>query len=328
MWIIVWRNCSNLFLDRRRGISYLMLGFFLQISLISMISSMTGYGKGEQSRGGTVASAEVRSVNSRYLEVASRLPRSISIRENDIKELVRAKFTRGKISVVIAISQDGAGGFPVRVNAAAAKGYVKMLTDLRRSIKSREKITLDHLLKFPEVLEVPGTEEQDEAEWSIARDALMRALDETAKMRDSEGKELSRDLVARVNAIESSLTDIERLAAARIPEERKRLLAHVGELVADPKIIDANRLELELVLLADRLDVTEECVRFRSHNKFFLNALQHEEGAGRKLNFLIQEMNREANTIGSKANDADIAHLVVAVKEELEKIREQLQNIE
>jgi uncharacterized protein (TIGR00255 family) len=121
---------------------------------------------------------------------------------------------------------------------------------------------------------------------------------------------------------------IEKLAGGRVAEEKARLQERIDQLVADPAVIDAKRLELEISILADRLDVTEECVRFRSHNKFFLQGLEHEEGAGRKLNFLTQEMNREANTIGSKANNAEIAHHVVGIKEELEKIREQLQNIE
>ncbi len=293
-----------------------------------MISSMTGYGRAEISVKGIAATAEVRSVNSRYLEVSSRLPRSLSQRENDVKDIVKGKVLRGKISVSVTLVQENGGELPLKINTAAAKAYYKLLKELKKAIKSREQITLDHVLKFPEVMDVPGAHEHDEREWNVVKQALSRALDETNVMRRREGDELKKDLVVRVRAIEATLETIGNLAGGRLGEERTRLQTRVSELVADPKVIDANRLELEISLLADRLDVTEECVRFRSHNKFFLQALEHEEGAGRKLNFLIQEMNREANTIGSKANNAGIAHLVVGIKEELEKIREQLQNIE
>ena len=147
-------------------------------------------------------------------------------------------------------------------------------------------------------------------------------------MRAAEGAELMKDLKKRLKQIEDLLTKIERLAATRLPQELEKLQERLKELLTDTSVIDKGRLELEVALLADKLDVTEECVRFRSHNKFFLEGLAEKESAGRKLNFLVQEMNREANTIGSKANNAEIAHLIVLVKEELEKIREQLQNIE
>jgi uncharacterized protein (TIGR00255 family) len=293
-----------------------------------MISSMTGFGRGEASANRITATAEVRSVNNRFLEVTSRLPRTLALRENDIKELVRTKFSRGKVNVVVTLSQENGNEFPLKINAPAAKAYHKLLKELSKSVKVKEKITLDHLLHFPEVIEVDSPEESDEREWAIVQKALNKALDEATKMRCSEGSELMKDLKKRVKEIESILSKIERIAVTRLPQERERLQERLKELLGDSSVIDAQRLELEVALLADKLDVTEECVRFRSHNKFFLEGLAENESAGRKLNFLIQEMNREANTIGSKANNAEIAHLVVTVKEELEKIREQLQNIE
>ena len=147
-------------------------------------------------------------------------------------------------------------------------------------------------------------------------------------MRTSEGRELAKDLSGRIRWMEGAVDEIERLAAAKVPEELVKLQERVAQLVSDPAVIDQKRLELEVALLADKLDVTEECVRFRSHLKFFLESMESKESAGRKLNFLVQEINREANTIGSKTSDAEIAHRVVHIKEELEKIREQLQNIE
>jgi uncharacterized protein (TIGR00255 family) len=289
---------------------------------------MTGYGQGEVTRNRITSLAEVRSVNSRYLEVTSRLPRTLAHRENDVKELVRARLVRGKISVAITVTEESANETALKVNTAVARAYMKLLKDLKRSVGSREKITLDHLLKFSDILEVDESGERDEKEWGVAKEALEQALAAAALMREREGAELLKDLSARVRGIDTTLGRIEELSKERVPQERDRLRERVKQLLADDAVVDSARLETELALLADKLDVTEECVRFRSHNKFFLVGLQNEESAGRKLNFLTQEMNREANTIGSKANDADIAHLVVEVKEELEKIREQLQNIE
>lgn len=293
-----------------------------------MISSMTGYGRGEVNENRVAAIAEVRSVNSRYLEVGTRLPRTLTLRENDVKELVRSRMLRGKVNVIVTITHENPNEIPIKINTAAAKAYYKLLTSLKKSVKMQEKITLDHLLKFPDVLETDELEQGDDHEWLIARRALTQALDEAVVMRQKEGGELLNDLATRVRGLNLSLDAIEKLAATRMPDAKQRLEERLGELMSDKSVIDHQRLEMELALFADKLDLTEECVRFRSHNKFFLEALQNDEAAGRKLNFLVQEMNREANTIGAKANNAEIAHLVVAVKEELEKIREQLQNIE
>jgi uncharacterized protein (TIGR00255 family) len=217
---------------------------------------------------------------------------------------------------------------PLKINTAAAKTYYKLLTNLRKSVKIQEKVTLDHLLHFPEVIEINEFEKGDEKEWQLVKKALSLALTEATLMRQREGDELRKDLYHRIELIDKKVDEIELLAKKRLPEERIKLEERIKDLLSDPAVLDAKRLELEFALMVDKLDVTEECVRFRSHNKFFNKALENDEAVGRKLNFLVQEMNREANTIGSKTNSAEIAHHVVAIKEELEKIREQLQNIE
>jgi uncharacterized protein (TIGR00255 family) len=293
-----------------------------------MISSMTGYGRGEVTEKRITAFADLRCVNNRFLEVSARLPRTLSMRENDLKELVRTKFSRGKVNLVVTITRENNSETPVKINLAAAKAYVKLLNNLRKTAKIKERITLDHLLKFPEVLEIDVFDSGDELEWSIARKAIAAALEDAETMRRQEGTELMKDFLARITNLERIIDEIERVAKSLIPLERERLDERLKQLLSDTKVIDARRLELEVALFVDKLDVTEECVRFRSHTKYFRNALAGEESAGRRLNFLIQEMNREVNTIGSKAGSADIAHMVVAMKEELEKIREQLQNIE
>lgn len=292
-----------------------------------MIASMTGYGRGEAGRKGITVAVELRSVNSRFLEVTTRLPRSLSLRENEIKELVRKKISRGKINVLATVEREKNGHPPLAINTTAAREYYKVLTQLRKAVKSKESIKLEHLLRFSEVLEQPVMDGADEDEWNVTQEAINKALDDLSRMRRNEGEELKKDFRARVMSIEQTIGNIGLLSKEQIPTERKRLKERIQQIL-DTETVDEERLEMEVALLADRLDVTEECVRFGSHNKFFLQALDDKEPAGRKLNFLVQEMNREANTIGSKSSSSEIAHLVVGVKEELEKIREQLQNIE
>lgn len=289
---------------------------------------MTGYGRGEAARNGVTCTVEVRSVNSRFLEVVARLPRTLSSRENEIKEIVRSFVSRGKITLGIVVQRGAENEVPLSINASAARSYYNLLNKLRKAVKIREQVKLEHLLKFSEVLEAAQSTEPDEQEWEAVGEALRGALQALNAMRLKEGSELSNDLESRIGWVSGAIDRIETLSRERVPEERKRLEERVGQLLTDKNVIDQNRLELEIILLADKLDVTEECVRYRSHSKFFLEAMKNNESAGRKLNFLIQEMNRETNTIGSKSNDAEISHFVVKIKEELEKIREQLQNIE
>jgi uncharacterized protein (TIGR00255 family) len=292
-----------------------------------MIASMTGFGRGEASREGITVSVELRTVNNRFLEVTTRLPRSLSLRENDVKELVRRKISRGKVNVIASVEREGNGTAGLKINSSAARAYYKLLVQLRKTLKLKETVKLEHMLQFSEIFEQKDNGAPDEKEWAVLEESLEAALGALAEMRRAEGGELERDFRSRIALLDDRLGQIERLSAEQIPAERIRLRERVAQLI-EKTPVDEGRLEMELALLADRLDVTEECVRFRSHNKFFLEALASPDPAGRKLNFLIQEMNREANTIGSKSSATEIAHLVVSMKEELEKIREQLQNIE
>lgn len=292
-----------------------------------MISSMTGYGHGEVSEGEITATVEVRSVNSRYLEVTARLPRTLALRENDLKEVVRRKIARGKINILVSVKHESTVGSPLKVNTAAARIYYRLLDDLRKAVKLKEKVKLEHLLRFSDVLEADAADASDQKEWSAVEEATVRALDEMVRMRLNEGKELKKDLEGRIGQLGQIIDQIDTLSRARLPEERDRMRDRVRQILENGEV-DEQRLEQEIVFLAEKLDITEECVRFRSHNKFFMEGLSNDEATGRRLNFLIQEMNREVNTVGSKVNDAALAHLVVQMKEELERVREQLQNIE
>jgi len=293
-----------------------------------VVASMTGFGRAEVSRDGINISVEVRSVNSRYLDFTLRLPHNFSQREKEIKDLVRTFLNRGNLNITVKIARDANDAIPLKVNKAAAKSYFKLLNEIRKSVKIRGQVGLEHLLTFSEVFEPVEEKETDEHEWKVVQEAISQALENLNVMRAQEGSELGKDLEKRIYWMENTLNEIDKFSKYRIPEERKKLHERISQLVEDKFIIDQNRLELEIALMADKLDITEECVRFRSHNKFFLEALNKNEAAGRKLNFLVQEMNREANTISSKSSDANIAHLIIGLKEELEKIREQLQNIE
>ncbi|MBI2430267.1 MAG: YicC family protein [Ignavibacteriales bacterium] len=292
-----------------------------------MIESMTGYGKGEASKNGISFTVELRSVNNRFLEVSSRIPRSLQQRENEIRDIVRTKIARGKVTLNVNKEDESDNELAISVDKERTKAIYQLLSQLRKSAKIKEPVKIEHLLHFSEIFTTPQVEE-DDTEWKVFQQALHKALDELKTMRMKEGAELSRDMKKRVENINTILDTVETLSKQRVPEERKKLQERIAAMLDDKSIIDNQRLELEIALLSDRLDVTEECVRFRSHNKFFLEALNSKDSEGRKLNFLIQEMNREANTIGSKCNDVQIAHMVVGIKEELEKTREQLQNIE
>ena len=292
-----------------------------------MIESMTGYGSGESSQKGVSFTVELRSVNNRFLEISSRVPRSLQQRENEIRDIIRTKIARGKVTLNAAKDEETDNVVAISVDKERTKSIHSILNQLRKAAKIKEPVKLEHLLHFSEIFTTKEAGE-DETEWTVFRKALTAAVDNLKTMRMKEGAELSRDMKERVEKINTTLNTVESLSRQRIPDERKKLRERIAAMLEDKNIIDNKRLELEIALLSDRLDVTEECVRFRSHNKFFLEALRSKESEGRKLNFLIQEMNREANTIGSKCNDVQIAHLVVGIKEELEKIREQLQNIE
>ncbi|MDH7516174.1 MAG: YicC family protein [Bacteroidota bacterium] len=292
-----------------------------------MLISMTGYGEATATRDGVTARAEMRSVNNRYFEFSARLPRSIQVRENEVKELVRKKLHRGKVTLNVSVEKVGRTPSTPVVNVQAARACYTVLASLRDAVGASGDITLDMILRFPEVLVVEEPDTLDSAEWETVIEAVTAATDMLAGMREREGAELAKDLVARIDTMETELACIEEMSRGRRDVERARLRERVEELLR-PGEIDPQRLELEIVLLADKLDVTEEITRFRSHVHFFRSALDSADSEGRKLGFLVQEMNREANTIGSKAYDADIAHRVVIIKEELERIREQLQNVE
>lgn len=293
-----------------------------------MIASMTGFGRGTADVQGTTATVELRSVNNRFCDVSIRMPRSLAAYESDLQNRVKEAFARGRITVQIQVEQAPDEALPLSVNAPVARGYARLLNALRQEAGIDAPLTLDHLLKYTDIFkQTEATPEQDETAWAAIQQAFEDAAEKMQAMRLREGKALAADLHERIGNIAARLDEVEAYAPERVVQARTRLHERLAELFEDERI-DAERLEYEIALLADKLDVTEETVRLRAHLPAFRDALQQTEPVGRRLNFLSQEINREINTIGSKANDATIGHLVVGMKEELEKIREQVENIQ
>lgn len=291
-----------------------------------MIRSMTGYGKAEGIIAGIPTTFEVRCVNGRYLELSTRLPKEWSDKEGQIREVVRENVARGSLSLYIR-QEDVAVSSSVAVNVDLARATVESLRAMQLDLDLPGEVTLDHLMHFPEIFKGGKGEDTAPDVWSDIHATLVECLTNLNTMRAAEGAELAKDFEARLQTIEESLVVIEARSVERIPLERERLFERVRQLMGDENV-DEQRLMLEIVILSEKLDVTEEAVRLRSHIKFFRENMQETQAVGRKLNFLVQEMNREVNTIGSKCNDASTARYVVGMKEEMERIREQIQNVE
>lgn len=294
-----------------------------------MMNSMTGFGRGAATVGTTEATVELRSVNNRYCEVSVRLPGRLNAFEPRIQNVLKAAFARGRIQVQVQVAQHADdAALPVTVNVRVAEAYGKLLRDLRTAAGLDAPVTLANLLTFSDVFQ--REEEPDAATedtWQALEAALTGAIESLRAMRSAEGDALERDLTQRLNVIDAKLGAVETHAPERVTAARQRLHERLGELLDDERL-DRDRLEVEIALLADKLDITEEIVRLRSHLDLFRQTMGGDKPAGRKLNFLTQEMNREINTIGSKANDTVVSHLAVEMKEALEQIREQVQNVE
>jgi uncharacterized protein (TIGR00255 family) len=297
-----------------------------------MIRSMTGFGEASGPTAAGTLRVELRSVNHRYLNLNSRLPSSLSKYEVDIREWLRGSFARGHVNCTARWEPDGTtgAGQTYRLDDEKVANYLAMFRDLgdRFGVPGTPDLAL--LSRYNDII---VRNEEEEALPEVSADEL-RVIVEAAgaqvvRMREEEGKRLEIDLRQRIEAIEAALARVEIRAPERLESERARLSAAVQELLGSTRL-DEGRIAQEIALLAERWDVNEELVRFRSHNELFVEFLDanSEEPVGKRLSFLVQEMHREANTIGSKANDAGIAHLVVAIKDELERLREQVENIE
>ncbi len=291
-----------------------------------MISSMTGYGKGVAENDNFLVEIEVKSVNSRFLDIYLKLPNSLMNREYEIREIIKSKVSRGKLSVILNLKNTAVSNGIASIDKDKLKVYLAVLKEIKKVSKITEKLKLEHLL-FNRELFIQNDKEYGEEVFKLLKKALESALNDLTKMRRNEGKELAKDLKNRISLIDEKVAEIQNESVKSANSYFEKLKERMKAMVEDISAY-TDRLELELALIADKSEITEECVRLRSHLKFFLESMEKDEEPGRKLNFLCQEMNREANTISAKTISTEITHNSVLIKEEIEKIREQIQNIE
>ncbi|MEX2584474.1 MAG: YicC/YloC family endoribonuclease [Gemmatimonadota bacterium] len=297
-----------------------------------MIRSMTGYGEATGQTAAGVLRVELRTVNHRYFNLNTRLPSSLAKWENAIREWLRVQFGRGHVNLTARWEPEGdAGEAPAyKLDDDKVRNYLQLFGQLSDRFGVAGSPDLALLTRYSDIIVRAGEEEEPpEIDAEDLRKIVQGAAAQVIVMREDEGKRLEVDLRERVAAIEQALQRVHSRAPQRLEAERERLTVAVAELLQGATL-DENRLAQEIAMLAERWDLNEELVRFRSHNELFIELLDaaSSEPVGKRLSFLVQEMHREANTIGSKANDAGIAHLVVAIKDEVERLREQVENVE
>lgn len=293
-----------------------------------MISSMTGYGRGQETRNGRDITVELRSVNHRYFEYSSRLPRTYGYLDDRLKKLVQGSVSRGKVDVgVVIVSSEGGGG-KVEIDRQLAREYLDALRGLGQELGTvRDDITLSVLARLPDIFTVKKPAEDEEQLWDDVSAVARQAIERFVEMRRLEGDKLREDMLGRLAAIEEGVAQVELRSPQTVEEYRARLTAKLQELLGS-NTLDPQRMMTEVAILGEKLAVDEETVRLRSHLDQLRGLLGQPDAVGRKLDFLVQEMNREINTIGSKSQDVAIARVVIDIKSEIEKIREQIQNIE
>ena len=295
-----------------------------------MIRSMTGFGRGEYSDGKRNVICEIRTVNHRYADISVKMPKRYSFAEEKIKALIKERVRRGKVEVSIIVENLTEGDITIRLNSPVAQQYIENLKELKERYGLTGEIDLKLVSSMPDVLKaIPDVEDEEEVT-AVICESVKAAVSRLDEMRTTEGAKLAEDLLMRGELIREIVKKIEKRAPLVAEEYREKLEARIRELVEDKVDIPADRILVEAAVVADKANITEELVRLDSH-MIQLKAFLTESGegtVGKKLDFLVQEMNREANTIGSKANDLEITSLMLETKSEIEKIREQVQNIE
>ncbi len=291
-----------------------------------MIKSMTGFGKYNEIRNEREYQIEVKSVNHRYLDISVKLPRQLSYLEEIIKKEVSKKIKRGKIDIFVTFNNNSQEGRELRIDKELAKTYIEKVKEISEEESILSNINVVEILKLPDVLNMKYNQEDEQIKQE-AISVLQVAIEQLLNMRKEEGKKIYDDLMRRIEAIESKIIKISEKSTGLIQEYVVKLEGRVKEILQTEEI-DKSRIAQEVVIYADKSSIEEEITRLRSHISQFRNLLQSDEAVGKKLDFIIQEMNRETNTIGSKANCLDITNNVIDIKTELEDIREQIQNIE
>lgn len=291
-----------------------------------MLKSMTGFGKSFAENERISVDIELKSVNSRFLDTFFRLPNFLSLKEFELKDVIKNKVKRGKINITLQVNFKDPKDSPWGINTEKLNDFLLTVKDIKKQSNINEELRLNHLLSNKDLFSGNKIEISEE-DFEFIKEALNKAIDELDIMKTNEGSELAKDLIERTKEIETKVDEINANARDSVKENHSLLKERIKKLIDDANI-NEERLETELAILADKADITEECVRLKSHLKFFNDSLNTEESNGRRLNFLCQEINREANTIASKTLSSEISHKSIFIKEEIEKIREQIQNIE
>lgn len=291
------------------------------------MNSMTGFGRAELDSPIGRFTVEISGVNNRFLELSVRLPKPLSSLEPQVRDVIGKSVGRGKVGVFVNISSSDTSVDAPTINMASARAYYQQLVQLRKELKLSDPVTLSDVLMLPEVIVADRSEPDLKVAGKHLQDAVERALKPFLAMRAREGKAMAKDMRNQIKSLGGIIAQIEKRTKNAVQFYSQKLAERIQELLASP-MRETLRLEEEIALFAERTDINEECIRFRSHLDQFTSALKAEEAPGRRLNFILQEMNREANTIGAKCNDFDISSLAISLKQEIEKLREQVQNVE
>ncbi len=289
---------------------------------------MTGYGRGESLQGSYRIKIEIKAVNHRYNDISVKMPRHINYLEESIKKLVKEKISRGKVDVYLNLEYIDESAVEVKVDIPLAKSFKTALEELIEALNLKDEIRLNNILNISEVMRTERKELDEDLIWNCVSEAVGIALDNMMIMREKEGAQLKADIITKLENINASLFYIVERAPYVVVEYQEKLKERITDLIHNSISLDEDKINSEVAFFADKSSIDEEIVRLHSHIKQFYTILEEKEPIGRKLDFLIQELNREINTIGSKANDVVISKYVVELKSELEKIREQIQNIE
>lgn len=292
-----------------------------------MTKSMTGYGRCQQIIDGRDILVEIKSVNHRFFEFSARVPRVYGYLESQLKGYLQGKISRGKVEVGVTIVTLEGIDANVEVNHSLVKSYVDALRKVGYEFALRDDLSISSISRFSDIFTVRKNVEDEQVIWNSVRTVLDGALNNFLHMREVEGERMKQDILSKLETIGEKVSFVEQRSPQTVEEYRNRLYTKIQEVLQDTKV-DEQRILTEAAIYSEKIAVDEETVRLRSHIKQFESILQSDEPVGRKLDFLVQELNREANTIGSKAQDLEIARVVVDIKSEIEKIREQIQNIE
>lgn len=292
-----------------------------------MIKSMTGFGRSEIVKGNRKISFEIKSVNHRYLEAGIKMPKKLNVFESRMRDLLKKYATRGKIDIFINYEDDSESQVNLKFNQNIADEYMAIFNNMSEKYNLKNDMTVGGLARFPEVITMDEVQEDEEELWHFIEEAMKAALEQFVNTRILEGENLKKDLLGKLDHMEELVAFVEKRSPEIMKEYRSKLESKVKELLGDTTI-DESRIATEVIIYADKICVDEETVRLRSHIEHARKCLNEDGGIGRKMDFIAQEMNREANTTLSKANDIEISNAAIDLKTEIEKVREQIQNIE